>query len=260
MPSPFPGMDPYLEVRSWLNFHLRLAVEIADRINQTLKAPYATLVEERGVPSDPLAEDVKAYGRKPDVSIVRERVAQYGGRGRASAVAEPPIEMPILRPIIESHYWVEVITVQDRRLVTAIEILSPTNKTGHGRAEYLTKRQELLASSAHLLEIDLQRGGSRLPVDGELPRAPYYVFLSRNAKPRRSGIWPIQLTDHLPVVPVPLVEPDDDVPLDLQSCLTAIYDKSRYDFLTDYSEPPAGPLTDSESVFVAEITRGIAAK
>ncbi len=245
MPSPFPGMDPYLETKYWLNFHARLAVEIADLLGPALPPAYVAIVEERTVLADYVRDEDKRV-RHPDISILRESKSTYGG----SAVAEPPITLSTPMPFEEPYHWVEIIALKDRRLVTAIEIMSHSNKSGRGRDEYLKKRDETLMSTAHLLEIDLLRRGHRIPVIGVLPAAPYYVFLSRRGKRPNMGIWPIQISDRLPIVPVPLDRPDADLPLDLQSAVDSIYKKSNYDRLLDYSEPLPGPLTDSERQWV----------
>src|SRR5437016_6559719 len=207
MPSPFPGMDPYIERASWRDFHARLAVEMADRIGSALGPKYVAIVEERTALTDFDEEEEPRWSRYPDISVVREERAAYGG----SAVAEPPVVLSVPSPAPytyeEPYHWVEIITVKDHELVTSIEILSPGNKSGIGREQYLKKRQEFLVSNAHLLEIDLVRAGQRLPVDGELPRAPYYVFLSRAGERPKQAVWPIQLTARLPIVPVPLATP-----------------------------------------------------
>lgn len=114
------------------------------------------------------------------------------------------------------HFTVEIRDRANRQLVTAIEVLSPTNKRSEGYAEYLAKRRRLMVSSVHLLEIDLLRLGQRVPMRQPLPSAPYFVFLSRAPDRPIIEVWPVSLAEPLPVVPVPLLPGDADVPLDLQ--------------------------------------------
>ncbi len=102
-----------------------------------------------------------------------------------------------------------------------IEILSPANKYGDGAREYLDRRTDLLRTETHLLELDLLRQGARIPRVGEPPPAPYYVYLSRWQRRPFTQIWPVALRERLPVVPVPLLPPDPDVPLDLQAAVAA---------------------------------------
>src|SRR2546422_1379249 len=119
MPSPFPGMDPYLEAKHWPNFHAWLATEIAGQINPALRPKYAAIVQERMNIVDYGLEEGKVRHRYLDVSVVREVQTPYGGRG-GSAVAEPPVIMSAPMPFEEPYLWVEVLTVEDRELVTSI--------------------------------------------------------------------------------------------------------------------------------------------
>ena len=114
-------------------------------------------------------------------------------------------------------FTVEILETAELQLVTAIEILSPVNKQPGREAydEYLRKRRELLRSSAHLIEIDLLRAGRRPPLERPVPVSPYYVVLSREERRPTVDVWPIQLSDKLPTMPVPLLEPDPDVAMDL---------------------------------------------
>jgi hypothetical protein len=137
---------------------------------------------------------------------------------------------------------VEIRDTAKRNLVTVIEFLSPTNKRGDGRREYLKKRSQLLLSTSHLLEIDLLRKGRRVPMQRPLPGAPYFVFLSRAGKRPHTDIWPIGLDHPLPTVPVPLGKGDPDVALDLELAFTNVYDVCRCDLLIDYTKPPEIPL------------------
>jgi hypothetical protein len=159
------------------------------------------------------------------------------------------------------HTIVEIIILAPERdarrrtLVTAIELLSPFNKRGQGRTEYLRKRDALLTSPAHLLEIDLLRKGRRLPMRRKQPEAEYFVFLSRAGERPLTGIWPIRLEDPLPEVPIPLKKGDVDTSLDLQKALENVYDFLRYDLEIDYRRPPDVPLTGSQAGRVAPYLR-----
>jgi hypothetical protein len=149
---------------------------------------------------------------------------------------------------------VEIRNVAERRLVTVIEILSPANKHSQGFHEYLEKRDALLHTATHLLEIDLLSAGERLPLlGGELPPAPYYVFLSRFTRRPRTEVWPIQFRDPLPTIPVPLLPPDADVPLGLQAALEACFALVGYQRLLDYTQPPPPPLAEADLAWVKEV-------
>jgi len=142
---------------------------------------------------------------------------------------------------IEGSSYVEIRDRRDRRLVTVIQLLSPTNKySGPDREQYLGKRGQLLASSTHLVEIDLLRGGPRMPVANPLPACAYYAMVSRMEKRPKADFWPIDLRAQLPVIPIPLRDPDPDANLDLQAALHHVYDAARYgNYIYEGSPQPA---------------------
>jgi hypothetical protein len=148
---------------------------------------------------------------------------------------------------------VEIRDVAERRLVTAIELLSPTNKQGDGRAEYLERRRKLLLSTAHLIEIDLLRRGHRVPMKEPLPPFPYFVVVSRADRRPLCNVWPVALDQRLPTIRVPLLPGDSDVHLDLQGALDAVYDAFAYAATIDYSQPPDVPFTADEGTVAARI-------
>jgi hypothetical protein len=155
-------------------------------------------------------------------------------------------------------YTIEIHETGTMVLVTAIEILSPVNKRpGHEAFDgYRRKRQKLLNSEAHLMEIDLLRGGERPPLDRPVPPAPYYVVLSRAYRRPVVEVWPIQLSDSLPVLPVPLLEPDPDVALDLGAQVAAVYERGAYSQQIDYRRPPPSPpISGEESAWIDRILR-----
>jgi hypothetical protein len=152
------------------------------------------------------------------------------------------LEVPVKSQSIEIH------RVQDGVLVTAIEILSPVNKRpGHEAFnKYRLKRRDLLRAGVHLLEIDLLRGGTRPPLVTPLPEAPYFVFLNRMERYPNVEIWPISFQDPIPILPVPLMAPDADVPIDLNQAIQIIYTEAVYDLRIDYEQPPPLPALSSE--------------
>jgi hypothetical protein len=159
--------------------------------------------------------------------------------------------LPTERFVLEDPESVSIVTVEirdtaHRRLVTAIEVLSPTNKRGDGRDEYLAKRRHMLLSSAHLVEIDLLRRGQRVPMREPLPQARYFVFVSRVDRRPQTDVWPIGLNQPLPEVPIPLEAPDRDVSLDLGGALANVYDRLGLDLAIDYTHGPEIPFSDDE--------------
>jgi hypothetical protein len=260
MGSPFPGMDPYLEGEMWQEFHQRLAAEISAQLLPALRPKYVALLAKRYVLE---SLELGILGTEsprfiyPDVHVAEShRGIELRESSSAALVAEPAVEM--ISPMVEEIpiLSVEIRDVAQRRLVTLIEILSPANKQGNGAREYAQRRQEILQTQTHLLEIDLLRQGERIPLQGEFPPGSYFVFLSRANRRPRTEVWPIQLREPLPTVPIPLLRPDPDVPLDLQAAVRACFDLVGYEQLLDYSqEPPPPALSDPEKLWIRERLR-----
>jgi len=150
-----------------------------------------------------------------------------------------------------------ILDAEERRLVAAIELLSPSNKrVGGGREEYLERRDNFLSGEVHLIEIDLLRRGARLPMRGVLPSMPYFAFLSRAGCRPMTGIWPIGLRQTLPTILVPLLAGDADVPLGLQAAMTATYDAFGFDLEIDYQRPPQVPLLPEDAAWAQALLAG----
>jgi hypothetical protein len=240
-------MDPYLEGDLWTTVHSQLAAEIARQLAPQIAPRYVARTEKRFVitaPDDLEEAEISIY---TDVGVRTVKALSKAKSSAAGALREAPLVMPTIMAEKAPHYWVEIRDAKRRTLVTAIELLSPFNKRGQGRHEYLQKRDALLTSPAHLIEIDLLRKGRRLPMRQKLPDAEYFVFLSRAGQRPSTGIWPVRLQDPLPEVPVPLLKGDADAVLDLQKALQTVYDSLRYDLEIDYRRPPDVPFTKTEA-------------
>ena len=247
MANPFPGMDPYLEGDLWTSVHTDLCAEIARQLAPKLRPKYVVLSTRRVVLAPPEENGEEGGHRFPNVGVL---AVQTSGVVPSGGVATAPLILAAALPEPIPHISVEIRDVAERRLVTCIEVLSPTNKMGPGREEYAGKRFQILTSGAHLLEIDLLRRGTRFATIKPLPAAAYFVFLSRAERRQEVETWPISLAAPLPAVAVPLLPGDPDATLDLQQALTTIYDILGYDELIDYRQPPPGPLTATESAWL----------
>ena len=275
MPSPLPGMDPWLESADiWPDFHDRFANELSALLNQTLPAPYYARLEKR--PEIGVVDDDTGAGYRraivPDVSVIESNRSPAPPSGVATAIA-PRTE---ISPCIEvgapgetgRHLTVEIRDPQrGHRLVTFIEILSPANKTrGPDRRSYEQKLMEIFDSDASLIEIDLLRAGLRSPrnlqLDEELAnrsrRADYLVLVNRAwTRTGGWGVWqvfPASIRETLPVIPVPLREGEADVPLDLQYVFHRAYDSGPYRRgAIDYDGPPHPPLTPEDTAWATEL-------
>ena len=148
---------------------------------------------------------------------------------------------------------VPYLEVRDRDsgfVVTVVELLSPSNKyAGPDREQYIDKQTRLLRSMTNLVEIDLLRGGPRLPWS-EMPACDYYALVSRTTDRSRADFWPVRLRDRLPVVPVPLREGEPEPTLDLQAVLHRVYEASGYQY-SIYSKPPEPRLAPTDDAWAA---------
>ena len=271
MPSPFPGMDPYLENRSiWPDFHQRFGTELSSVLNQVLPAPYYARVEmrpevgivEQGQGWDPMGNII------PDVLIVRHpRPTPREPSGGVAVITDSRaeitdgLEVEWLRGLPYHHYFVEIRDAnQGHKLITLIEILSPSNKQpGPDRQAYVAKQKAVLKSDANLIEIDLLRKGERAYphpemegfLNGLTPRPHYFVSVNRAWKRHEETIgfllFPVRVQKRLPCIPVPLRQELPEPPLDLQYVFNRAYDGGPYRRgAVDYTRPPEPPLGKAE--------------
>jgi hypothetical protein len=234
-------MDPYLEGELWIGFHALFATEIVRDLNRNLGPGYVALAQQRFVMTVPEEIAVATADIYPDIGVTHK--GKKDGKRKKAKPYEAPLRLETVMPARVPHTWVEVVGVARRKLVAVIEFLSPANKRGIERKKYLRKRQRILLSSAHLLEIDLLRKGKRVPMLNPLPPADYFVLLSRAENRPETEVWPIPLDTSLPAVPVPLLSNDPDVWLDLQRVFSSVYDAGRYRSLIAYSKPSDVPLS-----------------
>jgi hypothetical protein len=227
MPSPFPGMNPYLEQESiWHDFHERFCPLVAELLTAQVRPHYIVKIDEHVYIHELPAESRHLVGRA-DVAVTRPP----GSRGAqpAAEVLEAPAQVRLPAVDVESLSFVEIRDRASWQLVTALELLSYSNKyAGPDRDQYLAKRGQLLSSAVHLVEIDLLRGGPRMPLEN-LPACDYYALVSRVEERLQADIWPIRLRERLPVIPIPLRPPHGDARIDLQQVLHRIYDAAGYE-------------------------------
>jgi Protein of unknown function (DUF4058) len=260
--SPFPGMDPFIEACGlWEDFHGHLIEKISEVLADTLPARYLVKTGERGSVVLADADGEKSHTFKPDVSVVDDGSAFSEA---ATALAEPAIaKAPYsLRAFIEEEFRERFIEIYggegETQLVTCIEVLSPSNKKPNtvGRDRYQRKRQGLfLGHEANLVEIDLLRGGERMPMIDRLPISPYMLLVSRKQHMPYCQVWDAYFDRPLPPIPVPLARPDPDVSLDLQPMIDSIYSRWRFSRSIDYAKALTPPLTVEETAWLQEQLR-----
>jgi hypothetical protein len=208
MPSPLPGMNPYLESPElWTEVHHRLISAIAAAIEPSLPPSYRVAIEKR------------IYNQVPEDSILEEVRESYS----------------------------EIRDMATGEVITAIEILSPTNKrAGKGREAYVTKREAVLGSATHLVEIDLLREGLPMPIVENLPRSQYRILISRSEQRPRGNLYAFSLRQTIPTIALPLRTDDALLVLELQDLLLTMYDQARYDLAIDYHQNPIPKLVESD--------------
>lgn len=252
MPSPFPGMDPYLEDRFlWPDVHSSLITYIRETLQPQIRPRYVARIGER----IQLAESRHSY--VPDVMLLHQlREPSPMPAFASEMVADEPQTATYFDE--ERHVpYIEIIQRDTGEVVTVIEVLSPANKVGDGRDQYLQKQAELLDTKANLVEIDLLGYGqptvlARNTIITEPADWRYLITISRADRRRQLEFYAVPLRERLPRCRIPLRPPDPDVVLDLPTVFTRCYDVGGYDLLIDYSKPPDVPLSEAERVWLQE--------
>ena len=199
MKSPFPGMDPYIETpQLWKDFHDNLIVEVQRAIDRSLPRGYIAHIGSRSYIVLAESEEKKERYFEPEHQGHAPRGKRKPARGNGgTATAVEEVESVSLRAFIEEDFeesFIDIYELEETkdRLVTSIEVLSPSNKVrgSKGWLKYLRKRQTLLLGKANLVEIDLLRGGTRMPMLDPLPASPYYLLVAREEKAPYCRVWP----------------------------------------------------------------------
>ncbi len=222
MPSPFPGMDPFLEEESlWPTFQRQLVLSLYQVLLPGLVDRYRARISQR----------------------------QY--------VTEQALFTSIIR---EEHQedLIEVRQRSDGRLVTLVDVVSPANKTtSTGRTVYLDKRKEGRTAGANLVEIDLVLQGQPTldySRDG-LPDWDYAVTVTRSTQPERYEIYTATLQKRLPKFRLPLACDDRDTVLDLHSVFTRCYDQGGFASRINYQKDPPTTLNDEDRQWLNDLLR-----
>ena len=254
MKSPFPGMDPWLEL-NWGDVHHRLIQYSSDALQPQLPDDLRARVEERVFVED---EGERLRSVIPDVVVSQIHPWRLPGAetGAGGVATVEPLVFELAPPPLTEGF----IEIRDRggKVITVIEFLSLANKRGSvGRQKYLEKQQAVLRSDVSLVEIDLLRGGARmlaLPAS-EIPeahRTDYLACVSLGWRHTRRLLYRMPLRQRLPALPIPLRENEPAVPLDLQALIDATYTLGRYDTL-DYTQELDPPFTPDEAGWVKSL-------
>jgi Protein of unknown function (DUF4058) len=262
MPSPFPGMDPYLEDPGlWSNVHNTLIAGYRDQLAAQLRPKYFVGLEERVYVTDESDERFKQQLRIPDVVVAsrtdwEETTLLPSGDASQVEVAEPVVAITWFEKEIHDVF-LEIIDVKSHDVIAVIEVLSPSNKVpdSPGRESFEDKRREVMRSRSHWVEIDLLRGNRMVSVPKKVGPHSYLVHISKRGQRPRGLLYAIRLSQRLPVIPIPLKPGDPDARLDMQTVLDEAYDRAGYDLRIDYRADPNPPLSGKLATWADQLLR-----
>ena len=242
MLSPFPGMDPYLEQPAfWSSFHARLIVAIADAVAPQILPKYYIEVETRTYSED---EDSELLIGIPDAAVLSASGARplspKLGTDIATQSRPQRVQLPTRLEIRERY--LEVRELGTDAVITVIELLSPSNKrTGKGRVAYEEKRQRVLDSASHFVELDLLRGESAMRMVGVRLDWDYRILVSRAQERPDADLYGFMLQEPIPGFPLPLKVEEAEPWVELQPILNGVYARAGYEYRLDYRQPVPPP-------------------
>jgi Protein of unknown function (DUF4058) len=257
MPSPFPGIDPYLEQPAfWSSFHARLIVAIADALAPYLLPTYYIEVETRTYSEESESELLIGI---PDAVIYasaenRSRSDKAALDSTIALQARPQrVQLPTGIEIRERY--LEVRELGTDAVITVVELLSPKNKrNGKGRFAYEEKRQRILESASHFIELDLLRGDAPMPVRGVDSPWDYRILVSQSEQRPSADLYGFMLQESIPVFPLPLKADDLSPIVDLRTIFDGVYDRAGYRFRLNYQQPvPPPTLSPEQQQWVDEL-------
>jgi hypothetical protein len=253
-------MDSYLETRGlWEGFHNHLVETIYQSIAAVLPRGYTIDTATRTYVVLMGTEGKEESLAKPDVVLTEPTAGKKSRKKKGGAAvleADADSESVPMQAFIAEKFeetFVEIYAEHEERvLVTCIEVLSPANKRPdtEGWSQYERKRQAMLLGRANFIEIDLLRGGTRMPMLTPWPDSPYTLLVSRATSAPRCRVWPASFSRRLPVIPVPLTTRDPDLSLDLQPLIDGIYSLGRYDERIDYNQPLSPAFSEADAAQV----------
>lgn len=250
MPTPFPGMDPYLEHPAlWPDVHNRLIAAIADELTPLIAPRYYIGLERRVYLLKP--DDIVFIGR-PDIAVVSRQASPRPAPRPLAEVDVIEVEVPMTDEVSEN--FLEIREVGTGDVVTIMELLSPANKLhDQGRKQYEEKRSQVFFTRTSLVEIDLLRAGQPMTVVGEPVSSDYRILVSRGWQRPRAQLYPFDLRQPIPPFPLPLRRDDETPAVDLGAILHALYERARFDLRLDYAQPPVPPLSAEDAAWVKDL-------
>ena len=256
--NPFPGMNPYLETPVlWPDVHNSIIVALRDFLAPRLAPDYAVRMQQRVYVSAAPAGNGRGQYRIPDAIVLSGPAAAPKPASAAAALQPGNAAVPVCMPSVEleKEHYLEVLRVGSREVIAVIELLSPTNKFGDGRQEYLAKRAAVKVSTAHLVEIDLLRAGPPMPVVGAVPPGPYRILVRNARLSPLADLYVFGLTDPIPQFTLPLAEGAEGVAVNLNALLNEVYVAGVYRLDINYGQDPEPPLSDADRLWLDQLLR-----
>lgn len=267
MPTPFPGMDPYLERPNlWTNVHNSLITALRDFLAPQLRPRYFVAVQERAYLDEPGGI---GFVNVPDAAVVGPYRSAPVQVREQTFVAESPLTIDLPMPVRVRETYLEIQEIGEDaavgttlngeqtsdRVITLLEILSPWNKRpGKGRREYLHKRGKILNSFTNLVEIDLLRSGERMNPVSTL-HYDYSILVSRAATRPRAALYAFTVRQPIPAFHLPLQVEDEEPLVDVNELLHALYDRAGYDLRINYRSEPIPPLEQNDLAWADALLR-----
>lgn len=240
-------MNPYLEnPELWAEVHFGLIAVLARFLNSVITPKYRAAVEKR-VYSDSLLVGI------PDVSVFQQGTETDVPK-RTTATLSEPLVVTVPIAVETQERFLEIREVGTGMVVTVVKVLSPKNKrSGEGKLKYDAKRQTVLNSTAHLLEIDLLRTGEPKPVAGGVP-SDYRILVSRANRRPAAELYPFNLRDGVPRFLLPLRAGDDEPVVDLSTILEQVYQEAALDLAITYDQQPIPPVSDKDFAWMQTLS------
>lgn len=271
MPSPFPGMDPYLEHRDYFpGLHADMITYLKEAIQPLLPTRYVAKTNER------VWMEISDREVEPDLEVLvaADRLDESVSGGALTAVERTtrPVVITLQGENEELREpFLEIYTGEDSRtkLVTSVEVLSRSNKSfrSKGWLLYRKKQEEMLRSAVNLVEIDLLRSGehvSSVPLRVLLKHVrdyDYHVCIHRFDRRAEFTVFPILLSQQLPSISIPLLPEDKPIEVNLQTIFDRCYETGGYVRLIDYPrQRPSPPLTPEQEAWAQSLFTKIESK
>jgi hypothetical protein len=242
MANRFPGIDPFVEAEGdWPDFHLTFMSAWREAIADQLPDAYVARLEERV--SIVEYEEERERRSSPDITISKSPARTATSLTESGVATLDPATIRVLIEEEIRQTYLQIVRHSDRKLVAVLELLSPSNKVGDGRAQYLAKRQAVLLSDAHLFELDLLLGSKPLPTEDPFPPGHFHALVSRAGQRPVCQVYTWWLDQRLPALPIPLLAPDPDIVVDLAGVLETTYRRGRYEKTINYQRELNLPLS-----------------